>query len=723
MRPANASAIVLALGLGLGAPRTEVQAAAASARPIPIPVAPCHKNQEGEWLFVQGAQLGVQARNREGGDWVGLTAATDGFHDWAPFDDFKTTICGRLASFATFEPARENPLLRFLPEIPEHDWNIIVVPTADSIFDERFKLAQRLMERGHEGDLEECNGSACFEAEVTPHRALLRANAANEWLSSSRRGQTICTFGPWVGDGGHGYRPEIHPAERIWWRDGARLKLLFVQDASQRFTDHRQFQWGVTSEPGRWQPWARPGLQGEFRIAFDLAKGSKVEFRVDQLLDGSTLGVHPPVADTRPVFSLTQNGVEVGLVNVRLGVAASADRLELDLSRLDVAPVEMCERSDGTLQGYLSLHDRVGQRYQDGEGFDAFEVVAPSSVGRIPTVETDSACSPSTPQDPASDDHDLLRLAVRIVAREEEVGGQLSTESLRPQSTESTLTDLLRAATESEIRLGGTGTTLPASLLAKAERERRADIVLESARLFRLSARPHYDGPRGERLETTIDHANLGELRRLLTASHAAIPAKVAWALSIRDFTAGADLPGHCRSGTHSRLLEDDECEIELPTSIAPDHVLRVRAVARLLDAQGQPLPDVTTLGGDSGSQVHPQVRDAQQEIRIASHFIRSKDAKERDAVLSWLARAFTSEHAGPDLVSVATSQSETYPQCGDLSAYRQGYYARMLRHGLVLASVDRRITLDELRQFVEMARAFADLSPLTAVPVRAMVK
>jgi len=209
----------------------------------------CDGRQLGEWQFVAREQMRVQARGRSGNDWVGLTAATDGFHDWAPFDDFKTTICGALGIFGTFEPTREKEFLRFLPEIPEHDWNVILIPTARSIFDERFRLARRLMERGHEGDLVSCQGTPCFEAEVTPQSRLLKANSAGGWLTSCRRGQTLCTFGPWVGDGGHGYRPEIHPAERIWWRDGDRLKLIAVQDASQRFRDHRQFQWADTREP------------------------------------------------------------------------------------------------------------------------------------------------------------------------------------------------------------------------------------------------------------------------------------------------------------------------------------------------------------------------------------------------------------------------------------------------------------------------------------------
>src|SRR5262245_41368750 len=106
---------------------------------------PCTPTERGEWAFVRNQQLGIQARARSGQEWVGRTAATDGFHDWAPFDDHKTTICGDLMVFGTFEPTREKKLLRFLPELPEHDWNIILIPTHASVFEERFRLATKLM--------------------------------------------------------------------------------------------------------------------------------------------------------------------------------------------------------------------------------------------------------------------------------------------------------------------------------------------------------------------------------------------------------------------------------------------------------------------------------------------------------------------------------------------------------------------------------------------------
>lgn len=664
----------------------------------------CDTRQEGEWQFVAREQMRVQARGRSGNDWVGMTAATDGFHDWAPFDDFKTTICGALSIFGTFEPNRQREILRFLPEIPEHDWNIILIPTGGSIFDERFNLARRLMERGHEGDLESCFGTACFEAEITPQARLLKANAAGGWLSACRRGQTLCTFGPWVGDGGHGYRPEIHPAERIWWRDGERLKLLALQDASQRFRDHRQYQWADTPEPKRWHPWAAPSLQGEFRIAFEAATPARapVEFTVEQMLDLNMRGVTPAVGAADMLYTFTHGGADVGRLRVRLGVGATSERLELAFSTLDIAPDDVCLRPDGrSLQGYLRLHDVIGYRHQEGEGFNAFEVVPPRLLGEPPPPSPDPSCA--TGKAPVADDTShTLHLATLILAREERVDRSTT-------MSERVLADLLQAATEKPE---------PQPLLARAasRKENASDIVLQSARRFRLSVRPHYDGPRGERLESAIDHGDGEAFRKLLVAAGAAVPVKVQWDVHIRNFSAGGgEEAGACVPVGERHLLDGDECAIDLPAGVSPDAVWRVSATARLLDGQDRPVPNLMVVGAEVIGAA-----PAQQEIRLASHFIRAANVEARDRILSWLGNAFAP--AG-DLAKAATSPNEVPVDLADLDPHRRSYHARMLRHGLVLATVDRRITLDELRQFVEMAQLFAHLPPLGALPQAPTVK
>jgi hypothetical protein len=162
-------------------------------------------------------------------------------------------------------------------------------------------------------------------------------------------------------------------------------------------------------------------------------------------------------------------------------------------------------------------------------------------------------------------------------------------------------------------------------------------------------------------------------------------------------------------------LLDGDECAIDLPAA-APGDVLQVRATARLLDAQGQPIPESTIVGMPDGGRGGP----AQQEIRLASHFIRAANVAARDRVLAWLAHAFAPTG---DLVKAATAEDEVPVDLADLGPHRRSYHARMLRHGLVLAGVDQRITLDELRQFVEMAQLYADLPPLGRMPAAPKVK
>jgi len=229
--------------------------------------------------------------------------------------------------------------------------------------------------------------------------------------------------------------------------------------------------------------------------------------------------------------------------------------------------------------------------------------------------------------------------------------------------------------------------------------------------------RPHYDGPRGERLERAVDKGDREGFRKLLAAAGAPVPETVQWDVHTRNFSQGtAEEPGRCLPDGDPHLLAGDECVIDLPPAATPGDVLRVRATARLLDAQGQPIPESTIVGMPDGGRAGP----AQQEIRLASHFIRAANVAARDRVLAWLAHAFAPTG---DLVKAATAEDEVPVDLADLGPHRRSYHARMLRHGLVLAGVDQRITLDELRQFVEMAQLFADLPPLGDIPAAPAVK
>jgi hypothetical protein len=652
------------------------QPAASGAAPQPVRKAvalpACIPKARGMWRFVAEQQLGVDARGRGGTSWVGMTAATDGFHDWAPFDDWKTTMCGELRAFRTFEPTRQNKLLSLLPEIPEHDWNIIVVPTPRTIFDERFKLATKLMERGHETELESCGNDDCLEGEVTPRGRLLKANVDRQWLSACRLRRPICMWGPWVGDGGHGFRPEIHPAERIWWRDGDRIHLVFVQDASQRFGDRRNYQWKWGQrEPASWYPWAVPGLQGEFRVAFEARSQSSVTFVVEQLLDENTRPVDAArrAGGSRLQFDLGASGVTVD-VTLRLG--AHSERLDLDLTRLDVDVVDVCDRGDGTLQGFLHIGDKVGYRFLEGEGFDAFAVIPPPPLVPLPSTEP-ATCSVSRGQEAEE-----LVGSLQLTAIERDIRDHSG------QSSQGLLRHLLRGATERK----------PSQGAAERLTAARTDLVVASARRFQLDARPHYEGPRAERIEAAVGSGNGDELRRQLAATPLAGPRSVRWELEIKDFDTGSVYSGPYTFRCRKRLLDEDECALELPGRGpgGPDQVLGVRATAQLLASDG-----VTTLG--------------KHEIRLASHFVRASKSDSADKVFAWLA---SGQANGDRLKDAARAETESWPDLDDLTEYRRGYYARMLRHGVALATNDGRITLDELRQFVDMAHEFSELDTLS---------
>jgi hypothetical protein len=189
------------------------------------------------------------------------------------------------------------------------------------------------------------------------------------------------------------------------------------------------------------------------------------------------------------------------------------------------------------------------------------------------------------------------------------------------------------------------------------------------------------------------------------------------WDLKVKDFTDPTRPLGRTLLTCKRKLLIDDDCILELPASGdggPPGQVLRVIATASILDGKGNPIPEVTAIGG--GAVTAAGRRTAVQEIRLGSHFIRASKSDSAWKVMDWFSTACDPE-AGPELRRLALSKHEGRPDESDLRPYRREYYARMLRHGVELATVDGRITLDELAQFVDMTQAFGNPPELGKVP------
>jgi hypothetical protein len=215
----------------------------------------------------------------------------------------KRTLCGRLHAYEYFQPAGE-------PDSDERDWNIIIDPSegyrylVDDPKDGRWikqvsKLSLIVDALEFHKDLDErywhpaetpradCAhkaGHRCLiEAELTPHPDLRRDNYTFPAgpntkqrvplpdVSTQLTDGAVCTYGPWLQEAVHGFRPEIHPTEAIWWgvKSTNTWHLLVAQDASMRFDASDPSGWITARHAPRQlsgEYWVQPRMLGEFLI-------------------------------------------------------------------------------------------------------------------------------------------------------------------------------------------------------------------------------------------------------------------------------------------------------------------------------------------------------------------------------------------------------------------------------------------------------------------------
>jgi hypothetical protein len=156
---------------------------------------------------------------------------------------------------------------------PDHDLNIDVIPFADY---------QYLIKDAHKPekstevklkDLVDDDHDPCTDPFIKVETEIDSGNAAKEHIQAAmqkRIGKQVAMYGPWIYDIGHCDHPEIHPAEQIWWTDGAGTAqevyhLNVFADSSQRFWWRSQMDDGT-----KLHPWAAPPVTGLFAIAFEV---------------------------------------------------------------------------------------------------------------------------------------------------------------------------------------------------------------------------------------------------------------------------------------------------------------------------------------------------------------------------------------------------------------------------------------------------------------------
>lgn len=275
-------------------------------------LAPCTLDSDLDWEYVVTEKMGVSGMNPDSFiDYTSLRKFIF-FDNWAPFIGYKTCFCGDFEEY-------EGYVFGF-----EKDWNFLIKPT-DLYNKLMLDSAQiyRPVKRKSNGDIKHwyknaSNTGYLIEGELTP-----KLEKAMTWFAlPSKKNQPtpdvrhkICVYGPWVSEKLHNYRPEIHPAELIWFQDSINFNihyLIVAQDASNRFANPDRYK-GNKAYP--WKPWTQKPINGVFKIPFrvniDNASHDTLFYNLDINTTSNTTA--PPLA-----YSSAKNSIKQALKNAQI---------------------------------------------------------------------------------------------------------------------------------------------------------------------------------------------------------------------------------------------------------------------------------------------------------------------------------------------------------------------------------------------------------------------
>ncbi|MCI0391914.1 MAG: VCBS repeat-containing protein [Acidobacteria bacterium] len=299
--------------------------------------------------------IGTQKFN---GTW-GYGGAFDTFNgdNWLPIRIEKQILCGKLDSFGIERRGDEN------------DWNIHLIPKPG--FEDFIADAIPYKRSNWHGAKDDWfvarNGQYTIEAEITPDHT----RYGNQWFPNSKQtpllGKDICVYGPFVREESHGNRPEIHPSEILWWKEGdEKMIVLMVTDDSNRFDDEDDYTARNVTDPN-WKTWTSDKhQQGEISIPFRVKVPSEAVYLGIHDLDALNFSRNAIDRDVGPgsKHTITYQGASVLTVE---------ERNSLD-PFTSITFRDVCfDRAQGTLQGYVVLSTFIGNG--DGnEGFIALQI-------------------------------------------------------------------------------------------------------------------------------------------------------------------------------------------------------------------------------------------------------------------------------------------------------------------------------------------------------------
>ena len=260
------------------------------------------------------------------------------------------------------------------PEVNDsYDWNLMIDP-----FDEYKYVYDRALLNpdkdvsqwwgciDYSKQLERCdskdyNSHHCYFAEISPYHYFLNTN---KWFKGThddhckegeflKRGDTLAVYGFPVIDEAHGYNPEIHPAQQIWFRykektnrDKSTYLLFFIQDASDRFGN-----------------WSGSPIYGQFLIPFR-ARPSGINPR---LYTPVTMNIkiaerHDLVTKNYPVYraDADDGNSHALVVDGKKLVVVNEPQAEEDNKGLGISFTDISKLADGTIQGYVQVSMVLG---------------------------------------------------------------------------------------------------------------------------------------------------------------------------------------------------------------------------------------------------------------------------------------------------------------------------------------------------------------------------
>ena len=191
------------------------------------------------------------------------------YKNWFPLAAEKQTLCGLIGHFNVHKAITSK----------ERDHNFRIIPKKG--FEYLLNEAEQFKENDKDGlgNWHDCNGGInnCMESEITPSMEF-RAQNGEEYFQLGVDHE-VCAYGPWVRERLHNHRPEIHPAETIWYNVENSLRIMIFQDASMRYNKSNRFAYlnklmrkSEPKEPK--QVWVEDTLKVIFSLYFEFENES-----------------------------------------------------------------------------------------------------------------------------------------------------------------------------------------------------------------------------------------------------------------------------------------------------------------------------------------------------------------------------------------------------------------------------------------------------------------